>query len=176
MTGVEQLREQLDELRARVEGLVTRVDDQEDRLSRRAADPSPSTADGSPQDWTCSSLAKWVEEVFAWHFTRDHETQAWYWCPMWWDHVEAVSRLTALWHAWEDMHKTAPAGAGLAGWYHELDHQLPILMGPHGPFRLCRTGVRHQPDDAPLPSERPPLVGDQVSAQLSLSRNPHTRR
>lgn len=154
MTEVEQLREQLNELRARVEGLVTRIDDQEDRLAELNFDPS-GDAVGGTEAWTCSSLAEWVEEVFAWHFTRDHQTQSWYWCPVWWDHVEAVSRLAALWFAWEAMHRTAPGGAGLAAWYRELDHQLPILMGPQGPFRLCRAGTRHQRADEPLTTKGP---------------------
>lgn len=148
MTEAEQLRQQLDELRARVEGLVTRIDDQEDRL----VDP-PAPPTGKVEQWTCGTLSEWVEEVFVWHFVRDHQTQHWYWCPMWWDHVEAVSRLLALWDAWEAMNTAAAPGAGLAAWYHELDHQLPILMGPHGPFRLCKAGVRHEPADAPLPTE-----------------------
>ncbi len=152
MTEVERLQEQVDELRARVEGLVTRIDDQEDRLGAADGDPASPSDGADPKNWTCDSLSKWVEEVFVWHFTRDHQTQAWYWCPKWWDHVEAVSRLTALWWAWESMHNSTPPGTGLAGWYHELDHQLPILMGPQGPFRLCKAGIRHHNAEARLPT------------------------
>jgi len=151
------LRVQLAELFARIDGIAKRVDEHDDALHANSVPAATSDQPGSgTEGWTCSTLAEWVEEVFAWHFTRDHETQTWYWCPRWWDHVEAVSRLTALWHAWEAMHHTTGGGAGLAHWYHELDHQLPILMGPHGPFRLCKAGARHSTEAGGLPIEHAP--------------------
>lgn len=160
------LRGQVLELAARVEGLVRRVDEHDEQLPAAGATGSIDTAREDPrhgagedgpagQQCMCGSLYEWVEEVFCWHFVRDHQGTTWFWCPRWWEHVEAVSRLTALWHAWEAMHRTTPGGAGLAGWYHELDHQLPILMGPHGPFRSCKAGVRHEVDADPLPTEVP---------------------
>jgi hypothetical protein len=58
------------------------------------------------------------------------------WCPQWWRHPEAVTRLTALWRAWE-VFRLEPA-TGIADWLRDhLDHQLPILLGPRGPFFQC---------------------------------------
>ena len=77
------------------------------------------------------------------------------WCHQWWQHGEAISRLTALWHAWEVL-RLQP-GTGIATWYRDhLDHQLPILMGPRGPFYQCsETAHRepHQAETTPAPDD-----------------------
>jgi hypothetical protein len=77
------------------------------------------------------------------------------WCHQWWQHGEAISRLTALWHAWEVL-RLQP-GTGIATWYRDhLDHQLPILMGPRGPFYQCsETAHRdpHQAETVPAPDD-----------------------
>src|SRR5712691_8399237 len=58
------------------------------------------------------------------------------WCRQWWQHAEAITRLTALWHSWETL-RLEP-GTGIATWLRDhLDHQLPILLGRAGPFAQC---------------------------------------
>src|SRR5205823_343814 len=58
------------------------------------------------------------------------------WCPQWWPHAEAITRLTALWHTWEAL-RLQP-GTGMATWLRDhLDHQLPVLLGRTGPFSMC---------------------------------------
>ncbi|MBA3489034.1 MAG: DUF4913 domain-containing protein, partial [Longispora sp.] len=37
------------------------------------------------------------------------------WCPTWWDHPEAVARLTALWRAWEALQPDP--GSGMSSWW-----------------------------------------------------------
>jgi Domain of unknown function (DUF4913) len=77
------------------------------------------------------------------------------WCHQWWQHGEAISRLTSLWHAWEVL-RLQP-GTGIATWYRDhLDHQLPILMGPRGPFYQCSETTHrepHQADATPAPED-----------------------
>jgi Domain of unknown function (DUF4913) len=77
------------------------------------------------------------------------------WCHQWWQHGEAISRLTSLWHAWEVL-RLQP-GTGIATWYRDhLDHQLPILMGPRGPFYQCSETTHrepHQADVTPAPDD-----------------------
>ena len=69
------------------------------------------------------------------------------WCQQWWQHGEAISRLTSLWHAWEVL-RLQP-GIGIATWYREhLDHQLPILMGARGPFYQCSETTHREPRQA----------------------------
>src|SRR6266567_3090668 len=69
------------------------------------------------------------------------------WCGQWWRHGEAISRLTALWHAWEVLRRQP--GTGIATWYREhLDHQLPILLGARGPFYQCSETNHREPHAA----------------------------
>jgi hypothetical protein len=71
------------------------------------------------------------------------------WCAQWWLHAEAISRLTALWYAWETL-RLEP-GTGMAVWYRDhLDHQLPILMGARGPFAKCTEDEHNEPEQMPL--------------------------
>jgi hypothetical protein len=73
-----------------------------------------------------------------------------HWCPQWWDHAEVIARLTVLWNTWEAA-RWEPAAK--PGWWLDLDHHLPLLIGLDGPMRNCRQpeGARpgkHEPDTA----------------------------
>jgi hypothetical protein len=73
------------------------------------------------------------------------------WCLRWWDHAEVIARLTVLWTTWEAA-RWEPAAK--PGWWLDLDHHLPILIGLDGPFRRCRQHEdgrrgRHEPEVAP---------------------------
>lgn len=71
------------------------------------------------------------------------------WCAQWWQHSEAISRLTALWYSWEAMRLQGATGMSL--WYRDhLDHQLPILLGPRGPFYQCTETEHLDPHQASL--------------------------
>ena len=66
-------------------------------------------------------------------------------------HPEAVSRLTAVWRAWE-VCRLEPA-TGISDWYRDhLDHHLPILLGPRGPFFQCAPDTGHI-DEPPFPTD-----------------------
>ncbi|MFD0690947.1 DUF4913 domain-containing protein [Actinomadura fibrosa] len=76
------------------------------------------------------------------------------WCAQWWQHGEAISRLMALWYSWEAMR--LQGATGMALWYRDhLDHQLPVLLGPRGPFYQCTENehlIPHQARLVPTPS------------------------
>lgn len=64
-------------------------------------------------------------------------------------------RFEALWRTWEQA-RLEPV-TGMATWLREhLDHHVPILLGPQGPFALCEPG-RHE-DMPPRPVD--PLPQD----------------
>jgi hypothetical protein len=66
------------------------------------------------------------------------------WCAQWWRHAEAISRLTAVWHAWEALRRQPGTGIGL--WYRDhLDHQIPQLLGARGPFFQCSEDEHIEP-------------------------------
>jgi hypothetical protein len=64
------------------------------------------------------------------------------WCACWWEHAEAIARLTVLWNGWEGA-RWEPAAK--PGWWLDLDHHLPILIGLDGPFRNCRHAEANRP-------------------------------
>jgi len=65
------------------------------------------------------------------------------WCPQWWAHAEALSRLEALWRTWEAA-RLDPL-QGIAVWYRDFcDPRLLVLFSPAGPFAQC-TAERHSP-------------------------------
>lgn len=74
------------------------------------------------------------------------------WCPQWWRHAEAVSRIEALWRSWE--HLRLDGTTGLSIWMRDhLDHHMPILLSADGPFKRCADGHKEidrlSVDDAP---------------------------
>jgi hypothetical protein len=138
---------------ARITRLQTRVDQLEEAFDHLTA---ATLAEGGQrrqgEGLYYSSAEAWVTEYFAPMFARslggEHR-----WCPRWWDHAEAISRLEALWRSWETL-RLDPA-IGMAVWFRDhLDHQLPILLGSRGPFAKC-TAQRHDPP-RPLPVETAP--------------------
>jgi hypothetical protein len=71
------------------------------------------------------------------------------WCARWWDHAEAITRLSVLWTTWEAARHDP---AAKPGWWLDLDHHLPILLALDGPFRNCRRA------DAQRDGKHEPLV------------------
>jgi hypothetical protein len=63
------------------------------------------------------------------------------WCPLWWEHPEAVFRLEALRRAWTEL---APEpGAAMSVWIRDhLDPCLRELLTPLGPFADCSHNLR----------------------------------
>jgi hypothetical protein len=91
-------------------------------------------------------LEDWVGEYFLPMFRRTLGGE-FRWCAQWWRHGEAISRLNALWHAWEVL-RIQP-GAGIGTWYRDhLDRQLPILLGARGPFYQCSEETHREPHEA----------------------------
>jgi hypothetical protein len=100
------------------------------------------------------AVEDWVTDYYVPMFRRTLGGE-FRWCAQWWQHGEAISRLSALWHAWEAL-RLQP-GTGIATWYRDhLDHQLPILMGARGPFYQCSETAHREPHQAavmPAPAE-----------------------
>jgi hypothetical protein len=107
--------------------------------------PPPQPVFGSTEEWvTCHFIPIYRRPLGG----------EYRWCAEWWRHAEAITRLTALWHAWEAM-RLQP-GIGMAGWLRDhLDHQLPALLGRTGPFAMCSEDEHIDPRAAitrPAPS------------------------
>ncbi len=135
-----------EEITARLLRLETLVDEHDDALRGHPAD-QPGDPGSPPVDLPASAEPAYLD-VTAW--VTDHFTQVypralggeWRWCPRWYHHPEALSRLEALWRAWKTL-RTDP-GLGMAIWYRDhLDPQLSVLLGNRGPFAQC-TATRHE--------------------------------
>jgi hypothetical protein len=69
------------------------------------------------------------------------------WCPQWYKHVEALSRVETLWRAWE--HLRLEGSLGLSTWWlNHADPHMRMLMAPNGPFKTC-VYEGHTPRDRP---------------------------
>lgn len=104
--------------------------------------------DGEEYAEEMRNLALWVSDLLLPVYGRE-VTSAQPWCPRWWEHLEAVARLHALWLAWQEYTDPEAGVSGPAVWHR--DHLGPVmteLRAPNGPFAGCRPGG-HRPKEAP---------------------------
>ena len=134
------------QVRRRVVTVVLLPDGAADETSQPDDAGSPQPVYGSVQEWVTSHFLPMFRRPLGGEFR---------WCAQWWQHAEAITRLTALWHTWEAL-RLQP-GTGMATWLRDhLDHQLPILLGRSGPFAQCSEDEHIDPRIAPA---EPPLPG-----------------
>ncbi len=108
-----------------------------------SAPTQPDTAEQEQQPPKYPTLEAWVLGYFTPMFLHRIPTNPrTRWCPDWWDHAEAITRLTHLWHTWEAA-RWQPETKG--SWWLDLDHHLQILISLDGPFRNCRQPEGHRP-------------------------------
>ena len=138
----------LDQLAARVDELAARVDAQE---AAQQASAAGKKHDDPPAELCFPDLWSFVRDFFAPTFGRPVGGTT-RWCPHWFDHVEAVLRLEALWRSFESLRLDPQTG--IATWLRDyVDHALPQLTSATGPFARCGSG--HEADRA-LPVTAPP--------------------
>lgn len=77
------------------------------------------------------------------------------WCPQWWKHAEAISRLESLWRAWEFLRLEGATGMSV-WWRDHADHHMNVLLSADGPFKGCNPDDGHRSKLPPLPCEQPP--------------------
>lgn len=73
----------------------------------------------------------------------------WHWCSQWRDHPEAVSRLEALWKAFEVLRRDP--GTGAATWWRDYaDPTMAALSDAAGTFAKCSDTTHAIPPDLPM--------------------------
>jgi len=101
-----------------------------------------------------AALPAFVTEQLAPLYRRNLNSQDRTWCAEWWRHAEAVSRLEALWRAWE--HLRLDPALGMSVWFRDhLDHHMAVLLDAEGPFKGCKPDA-HAERMQPLPLKPPP--------------------
>lgn len=79
----------------------------------------------------------WVEAMLHDIESVPDEEGVRFWCSKWWEHPEAVARLSAL----HTGYIQAVADDQLSQWWiHQWDAHARVLFGPTGPFEACRYG------------------------------------
>ena len=118
----------------------------------------PAEAEASAEDAPVlyyGSVDEFVREFVCPIFRRNvgEEGRADYrWSARWWESAEAITRLEAMWRAWE--HLRMDASTGTSVWLRDhADHHLGVLMSPTGPWALSKDTAG---PDEPLPYEPPP--------------------
>jgi hypothetical protein len=103
-----------------------------------------------------SSLPEFVREQLAPMYRRALDGTQRTWCPEWWRHAEAISRLEALWRAWE--HLRLDPATGMSVWFRDhADHHMAVLLDSDGPFKRCSVDKGHgERQLEPLPLVDPP--------------------
>ena len=134
----EQIRAWLVRLDLALAGIGERLDQVESALDDAiATDDLPHAA---PRDWQFRTVYDWVEEWFVRAFARSSLTGV-RWCPYWWEHVEALTVLTAMWRSWEVSRRDRDTG--MARWLHSCAYPLlRELWDGAGTFRNC-TATSH---------------------------------
>ncbi|MGX1976869.1 DUF4913 domain-containing protein [Streptomyces kronopolitis] len=126
--------------------------------SAPAAKAGPVGQNGTAQDppeLVFSTVTAFVHDYLSPMIRRNLAGGQLTWCPAWWRHPEAVTRLTALWRSWENL-RLDPA-VGISMWFlHHCDPHLRVLMDPDtGPLTACQPGGHGAYALAPLPVEKP---------------------
>jgi hypothetical protein len=97
-------------------------------------DPPGGGQDQPPQP-VFPRLEDWMDQYFLPMFCRPQGGSL-RWCPKWWLHPEAVTRLTGCWLSWEAF-RLDPA-TGISDWLRDhLDYHLSVLTDQRGPFFQC---------------------------------------
>ncbi|MFC4951072.1 DUF4913 domain-containing protein [Pseudonocardia sp. GCM10023141] len=146
------------ELYARVQALEAWRTHQSDLLDElingvpQSDDERPDQAahsDGGLDDLDVGALVDWVDRTVTSMIARPLRGEL-TWCPIWWEHPEAVFRFEALRSAWGEL---APEpGAAMSIWIRDhLDPCLRELLSPIGPFADCAHNERYRSITAHTP-------------------------
>lgn len=100
------------------------------------------------------TVEAWVVEFLA-PTIRRRPTRSGVWCPQWWRHAEAVSRLEALWRAWEFLRLDGTTGMSVWWRDHLNPHLADLIDQDRSPFAQC-TANGHVGEEDPLPVELAP--------------------
>lgn len=81
-------------------------------------------------------------------YNRILDTKNGKWCRQWFLHPEAVSRMDALWRAWEHLRLDPTTGMSV-WWKDHADVHMAVLLSQKGPFHACSPTRHNAPEPFP---------------------------
>ncbi|MBG6181852.1 DUF4913 domain-containing protein [Arthrobacter sp. CAN_A1] len=101
-----------------------------------ATEEQPATAD-EPAELVYSNPLEFFVSILSPSYVREvNGGSEFVWCPQWYKHVEALSRVETVWRSWE--HLRLEGALGLSTWWlNHADPHMRVLMAPNGPFKKC---------------------------------------
>lgn len=124
---------------------------EEDMMTDELETASDLLADDDPENIYPDVLAfvvNYLAPLYARQWQAGREPR---WCARWWEHPEAVVRLTTLWLAWEAA-RLQPGG--VLGWFRDADANMDRLAAERGTFAQCAPD-RHRTAPALLTDPMP---------------------
>lgn len=113
-------------------------------FSSRAGDPA---AEDEPQAFY-DTAEEFLHEQLLPLFNRILDTKNGKWCRLWFLHPEAVSRMDALWRAWEHLRLDPTTGMSV-WWKDHADVHMAVLLSQKGPFHACSSTRHNAPEPFP---------------------------
>lgn len=89
----------------------------------------PPAEEQKPAQLVYGSAEEFLHEQLLPTYVRDVDGRAAKWCIEWYYHPEAVTRVEALWRAWE--HLRLDGATGISVWFKDhADHHMSVLLDP----------------------------------------------
>lgn len=122
----------------------------------KSASPTEGTDTGTEQEGpqlVFSTSERFLHELLLPMYIRIIDSRNGTWCRKWFLHAEALSRVDALWRAWEHLRLDGKTGMSV-WWKDHADPHMAVLLNPKGPFHECDLERHKDPD--PLPCDTAP--------------------
>lgn len=135
---VEKIAGEVEETKAKVA-----QETEDDNESRPVPGEAPAAQKESPLVY--QSAEEFLHEHLLPLYNRIIDSRNGKWCRQWFLHPEAVSRVEALWRAWEHL-RLDPATGMSVWWRDHADPHMAVLLSQKGPFHPCNNDRHNTPE------------------------------
>lgn len=140
-------------------------------VERTPAPPAPATEESVQR---FAALPVFVEEYVVPNWVHHlGDNYAGRWCSRWWEHAEAITRLEAVWEAFEVMRLQPPPS--LSTWLRDhFDPHMRMLTDLHGVFHRCDVDKHFHEAKKPWAIEEPPVGMFAVNPDAAVQPRPRS--
>ncbi|MFB9283998.1 DUF4913 domain-containing protein [Pseudoclavibacter helvolus] len=122
-------------------------------------EPDDETSESAEPDLYYSTLDEFVRGFLIHGYARHINGHTRVWAARYWEYPEAMSRLGAMWRAWEYLRKDSHTG--LSVWYlNHADPHMRVLLDKDGPFAAADHDALENTNS---PGEPLPYVAEEAS-------------